>query len=572
MPQLEFKGKHNIYAHHLVTPYRELIPDNSKSLLPANQQPSQDGNLIIHGDNLHALKALLPRYAGRVNCIYIDPPYNTGNEQWCYNDNVNSPLMQRWITENGAVEREDPERHDKWLCMLWPRLHLLRELLAEDGVIFISIDDNEQHHLRMIMDEIFGEENYLNYFVWVNNLKGRQISKSGAAATHEFILAYTKDIERVQSWNPIAIKKARDLMPDSYKMQEYEIMRDKIGEFVIKNELHNTNSEFNEKTRPNLVFKIHYNSKTEEIRFTDAHDNTTYDGFTVIPPKNINGSGHRFHAWRWSREKIIAESHGLYFEKRDNEYRIYTKIRDFGVTNLKDIITNINGGNSVLKALKIDFPNSKPTDLIKLLVDTVSSKNALILDSFAGSGTTAQAVLELNQEDGGNRRFILVECEDYANSITAERVRRVIRGVPSAKNHRLQKGLGGHFTYCTLGNEISAHAMLFENKLPTYEALARYVVYTAIGTPATDVHQRNNWLCWEDDRYAIYLIYKPDQAFMLSKASKLTFEMAEQIHRTHKSKKSVLVFADGKYMSQKDITKFNITFCQLPWAIHRVAG
>ena len=162
MPTLDFKGKQHIYAHHLTVPYRPLAPDADRSSDPAGADPGSgtgaDGNLIIHGDNLHALKALLPRYAGRVKCIYIDPPYNTGNEGWVYNDKVNSPLMKAWLKENGPVDGEDLERHDKWLCMMWPRLHLLKELLADDGAIFVSIDDNEQHHLRMLMDEIFGED------------------------------------------------------------------------------------------------------------------------------------------------------------------------------------------------------------------------------------------------------------------------------------------------------------------------------------------------------------------------------------------------------------------------------
>ena len=160
MPTLEFKGKQHIYAHHLTVPYRPLVPDPAKSLNPAGA----DDNLIIHGDNLHALKGLLPRYAGRVKCIYIDPPYNTGNEGWAYNDKVNSPLMKEWLHQ--TVDSEDLERHDKWLCMMWPRLQLLKELLADDGVIFISIDDNEQHHLRMLIDEVFGETNFIASFVW----------------------------------------------------------------------------------------------------------------------------------------------------------------------------------------------------------------------------------------------------------------------------------------------------------------------------------------------------------------------------------------------------------------------
>ena len=149
MPSLDFKGKQFVYTHHLTVPFRELVVDAKKSL-PAKGKPSMDDNLFIHGDNLHALKALLPRYAGKVKCIYIDPPYNTGNEGWCYNDNVRSPLMQEWVKHGNPVEREDMERHDKWLSMMWPRLNLLKELLSSEGLIFISIDDNEGHHIRAV--------------------------------------------------------------------------------------------------------------------------------------------------------------------------------------------------------------------------------------------------------------------------------------------------------------------------------------------------------------------------------------------------------------------------------------
>ena len=150
---LDFDGKSAVYAHHQTIPIRPLVPDKSKSISPP--PPSGDDNLIIHGDNLHALKSLLPRYAGRVDCIYIDPPYNTGNEGWVYNDNVNSPMMRKWLKNAEEVDDEDLERHDKWMCMMWPRLQLLKELLADDGVIFISIDQNELHHLRVLMDDIF---------------------------------------------------------------------------------------------------------------------------------------------------------------------------------------------------------------------------------------------------------------------------------------------------------------------------------------------------------------------------------------------------------------------------------
>ncbi len=167
MPSLEFKGKQFVYAHHLSVPFRQLDVVADKSLPKDGAARSMDDNLIIHGDNLHALKALLPQYAGKVKCIYIDPPYNTGNEGWCYNDKVNSPLMQEWLKDSAnPVDKEDLERHDKWLCMMWPRLQLLRELLSDDGVIFVSIDDNEVHNLRAMLDEVFGCSNFISEIVW----------------------------------------------------------------------------------------------------------------------------------------------------------------------------------------------------------------------------------------------------------------------------------------------------------------------------------------------------------------------------------------------------------------------
>ena len=184
MPILDFEGKEIIHSYHYSVPHRPLLPDESRSLNPAGA----DDNLIIHGDNLHALKALLPQYGGRVKCIYIDPPYNTGNEGWAYNDKVNSPLMKGWL--NKTVGTDDLDRHDKWLCMMWPRLQLLKELLADDGVIFVSIDDNEQHHLRMLMDDVFGEGEFLAEFVWKSRQNRDNRNITGASIDHEYILCY----------------------------------------------------------------------------------------------------------------------------------------------------------------------------------------------------------------------------------------------------------------------------------------------------------------------------------------------------------------------------------------------
>ncbi|EQD59335.1 adenine specific DNA methylase, partial [mine drainage metagenome] len=149
MPEIVFKGKEYVYNHHLTVPYRPLLEHADKGIGPADLA----GNLVIHGDNLHALKSLLPRHAGKVDLVFIDPPYNTGNEGWCYSDSVNSPIMKEWLSSN-PVDADDMLRHDKWLCMMWPRLVLLRELLSERGSIWITLDDNEVHRARMVLDEI----------------------------------------------------------------------------------------------------------------------------------------------------------------------------------------------------------------------------------------------------------------------------------------------------------------------------------------------------------------------------------------------------------------------------------
>lgn len=368
-------------------------------------------NLIIKGNNLLALHSLKKRFAGRVKLIYIDPPYNTGNDEFKYNDAFN---------------------HSSWLAFLKNRLEIARKLLKEDGLIFVSIDDNELHYLKVLMDEVFDRENYLNTFCWISNLKGRQISGKGAAKTYEYILVYAKD-KNSKNIGPfeISVEKAKALMPSSYKGFNYEIQSDKSGTFILKNELYNTNSSFNEETRPNLVFNIHYNFKTEEVKFSDVDQDVDYEGFIKIPPKKNNDGVHRFHAWRWNKDKILNEVDNLEFVKTKDGAKIFTKIREYDATNLKDIITDITTtkGTHDIKALfdgKKYFNYPKPVDLIKIFVSQTGSED-IILDFFSGSGTTAQAVLELNKEDGGNRQFILCEQLDYVDTVTVPRVKNVIK-------------------------------------------------------------------------------------------------------------------------------------------------
>ena len=536
MPTLDFKGKQHIYAHHLTVPYRPLVPDVTRSL----HSTGADDNLIIHGDNLHALKALLPRYAGRVKCIYIDPPYNTGNECWVYNDNVNSPLMQEWLRHHGSVDGEDLERHDKWLCMMWPRLHLLRELLSEDGVIFISIDDNEQHHLRMLMDEIFGEGNFVANIVW-HHRKSSQ-NDIDVSLSHNHILCYA--LERSSfSFNAGDVDESGFANPDN----------DPRGPWT-----------------------------DDPMDAPDIRENLTYEiinpntGKSYLPP-----SGRH---WRFSKDKydVALKDNRIVFGKRGKSApkykRFLSEAREKGKnisTIWSDVGTATNGTKELLQIFgrEQSFTTPKPTDLVEKVIRVSMGRDDIILDSFAGSGTTAHAVLALNKKDGSNRKFILVECEDYADTITAERVRRVVNGVPNARDAALREGLGGSFTYHTLGEPIDAEGMLTGAALPSYSALASYLLHTASGSsaPTVALERRNDdGLFYSTDSTDYYLLYEPSLDWLRSKAAVLNKEQAERIAAAScQDGHRAIVFAVDQYMGQRRLTGMNITFCRLPYEMYQ---
>ncbi len=610
MPTLDFKGKQVVYAHHLSVPYRTLELNRKKSCF--TKDGSEEGNLIIHGDNLHALKALLPRYAGRVNCIYIDPPYNTGNEGWMYNDNVNSDIMKRWLQENGEVDREDPERHDKWLCMMWPRLQLLRELLAEDGVIFISIDDNEQHRLRLLMDEIFGEENFVTNVIWQKKYSPANDAKY-LSDNHDFVVCYARNKsdngdngERASAWQ-------RNLLPRTEKANSHYRDDDNDGRGPWRS------SDLSVKT---------YAAKYD---YPIVNPDT---GQEYLPPEG--------RCWVTSREQMQTwiDDNRIFFPPGGRSVprmkRYLSEVQQ-GIVPLTiwtyDEVGHTDGARKLIKEIFSDrqqpFDNPKALGLLQRIITIAADKNATILDSFAGSGTTAHAALALNKQDGGKRRFILVECEDYADSITAERTRRIIEGYKftGAKKtelvrekitwSKLQKadrlieqveeveqlnaryydtikkevkngelivtggkaitekvsGLGGGFGYYTLGEELNIENLITGKSIPDYDSLARHVTYTATGVTLEKIKSGKDYLFGETEDYCLYMIYRPDLTFLRSAESALTLSLAERIGNTAQQKhKTALVFAPWKFVSQKDLSKQKITFCQLPYAIHRLLG
>ncbi len=532
MPTLDFKGKQIVYSHHLTVPSRVLDTDAKKSLPPKGKKPSLDDNLIIHGDNLHALKALMPRYGGRVNCIYIDPPYNTGNEGWVYNDNVNSPMMKDWLENKNSVDGEDLERHDKWLCMMWPRLNLLRDLLAEDGVVFVSIDDNEQHNLRLIMNEIWGEENFVASIVRRRRKSQANLSKD-IAVIHEYLFVYRKsELFRVN-------KLIGEVNEDSYRNPD----NDPRGPYVTMPCTNKGGSIYKIVTPTGKSYR-------DEWRFKKSTFNSLLTDKKIVFPNKGNGKP------RYKLFLSEKKARGVL----PNSWWDNISSNQEATLELANILSKTDS-----------FSNPKPSQLIQTIVALATHKDAVILDSFAGSGTTAHAVLALNKEDGGSRKFILVECEDkIVNKITAERVRRVIKGIPKTKDESLKKGLGGSFTYCTLGDEVNAENMLTGKNLPNYETLAQHLYWTATGQSADKIRKSRgkDGFFFETKDRLFYLIYEPKPAFLRSGESALNSERADRIAKeAKKKKKTAVVFATHKFMGQKELTGMGIVFCGFPYGV-----
>ena len=482
---------------------------------------------------------MLPLYAGKIKCIYIDPPYNTGNEKWVYNDNVNSPMMQEWLGK--VVDREDLTRHDKWLCMMMPRLKLLRELMTDEGIIFASIDNNETHRLRMIMDEIFGEDNFIEELIWKKSYGGGAKSKH-IVNLHEYVLVYARNKEMQGEY----------ILPPAKSVLKYYKHQDKKYEVRGPYRLQPLATTSMDE-RPNLRYPI------------------SYEGEEIWPDKQ----------WQWSRERTMRalENEELVFRKAKGKWTVNYKqyLRDetgeergskpFSI--LEEAYTQ-QGTNEVAELLgsgkAFSFP--KPSALIAHLLRYSAQSGSVVLDCTAGSGTTAHAVLALNKEDGGNRKFILVECEDYADKITAERVRRVIKGVPGAKDENLKKGLGGTFSYFELGKPIELGSILSGNRLPNYMELARYIFYTSTGEEfdPKKLNEKKNFV-GESRNYKVYLFYEPDIEKLKNIA--LTLGRAKSIGKPGEKRR--LVFAPTKYLDQAHLDELRIDFAQLPFEIYELA-
>jgi DNA modification methylase len=449
MPTLNWIGKDAVVNHHHQVPFHLL-----KDVPELSIGDPGSGNLIVQGDNLVALKALLPYYAGQVKCIYIDPPYNTGNEGWIYNDNVNSPLIRDWLGKAVGKEAEDLSRHDKWLCMMYPRLALLRQFLSDDGVILVSLDEVELGVLKLVLDEIFGKTNALGTIVWNTRNTDNRI-KTHLSPDHEYILAYGKSAaSRIEG---------RIIDRSDFKNSD----NDPRGPYVTDPLTGKATAE----ARPNLHAYNIVQPGTNNLWKPDPAYGWITDeaGYKELleenriwwPPNPRSGKPRKKRFLSETKVRMPASSFW-------SEFKTFSGARD-----LDDIL-----GERVFA-----FP--KPVPVVHRVIDYCAPPGSIVLDSFAGSGTTAHAVLKQNAEDGGNRRFILVEIESkIARDITAERVKRVAQGYTNAKGENVE-GLGGGFRFCELGEPLfDEHGQI----KPTvrFADLARHVYFTEAGEPLPD--------------------------------------------------------------------------------------
>lgn len=585
MPTLTWIGKEKVVNHHLDVPYRVLEHQYTyagSGVNLAEEQP--DGNKIIRGDNLEALKALLPQYEGRIKCIYIDPPYNTGNEGWVYNDNVNDPKIRAWLGAVVGKEGEDLSRHDKWLCMMYPRLKLLQRLLAEDGVIFISIDDTEYANLKLVCDEIFGANCFVSNISWQRTYSTRNDSK-GIPAEVEHILVYSK----MAGWNPKLLPRTES-MDSKYKNpdNDYALWRSDNAYAA------------DAATHQGMVYaiqhpftgKILYPANGLHWRYKQSEMLDIMRGWCEYELKDLNDAPKRASVCGVSVNEVRKDVLAIVLaepleESRKKAQAVYERGQwpkyffsknGYGGIAKKTYLQSAKGRlpsnfwahtetghtDEAKKEQKnlfdgtVPFNTPKPVRLIERILQIAGDEDTLILDSFAGSGTTAHAVLNMNKADGGNRKFILVEMMDYAESITAERVRRVIDGYGEGK--KAVEGTGGSFGFYELGEPLLNPDHTLNESVST-DKIRQYIYFTETKTPMGADSPEEPYLLGKHINTAYYFYYEK---------KRLTTLNHKFLSAVGTPADSYVMYADLCALSADELERFHITFKKIPRDISKL--
>ena len=644
MPFLNWIGKDKILTHHVEVPFRVLehrYGYNGSN--PTSTVPTHGGNKIIHGDNLVALKALLSEYEGRVDCIYIDPPYNTGNEKWRYNDNVNDPHILKWLGEVVGAEGEDFTRHDKWLCMMYPRLVLLRQLLSDKGAIFISIDDNEVSRLRTICDDIFGSNCFKGDIIWHKTYSPRNDSK-GIPTETDHILVYSKSkewlpkrLERDESMDESYSNPDNDFAPwtssdpyapeaNTHQGMVYAVQNPFNGELIYP-----TNGRHWAIDQEDIKDSLNGWCEYELREIDDANRRAAICGVSIetvrsrvkaIMLKNTLEKSRKaaqdvLETGPWPRFYFTRNGKGGIRKKTyltAVEGKLITTFWDYSEVGHTDAATKelkaIFGGHS-------PFETPKPSTLIERIIQISTDEDSVVLDAFAGSGTTGHAVLSQNKKDKGNRKFVLVEMLDYAEDITAERLRRVISGYPyrgkiketlyerkltasnlpkvpkfleeanairetnigrytkiakpTVKNNAIvvigemiidgeMPGLGGDFDFYELGEKLFTETHTLNENIGV-DKIREYIYYS-------ETHQHLNRPRSEEHPYLLDYYDGTGYFFYYEQNRKTTLSMETLSIVPHKADHYV-IYADVCTISKEQLANLNISFKKIPRDINR---
>ena len=583
MPTLDWIGKNKVVNHHLDVPYCVLNREYSYDEFGQHKNDNGSKNMIIHGDNLLALKSLLPQYEGRIKCIYIDPPYNTGNEGWIYNDNVNDPRIKNWLGEVVGKEGEDLSRHDKWLCMMYPRLKLLQKLLSNDGVIFISIDDIEYANLKLICDEIFGATCFVSNISWQRTYSTRNDSK-GIVNEVEHLIVYSKNsgwmpnkLPRTDKMNARFKNPDNDITPwtssDAFALDAvmhqgmvYAIQHPFTGKMIYP-----TNGRHWRYQQDEMLRQM---SEWCPYELRNLHDEKERAKCCGIPVDEVRPDVYGI-VLKNSLEESYLKACEIY--KRGRWPKFYLTSGGKGGIRRKTYLENVGGvpptnlweyskvghtdeASKVLKAIfggKTTFDTPKPYRLIEFILKIASNPDDIILDSFAGSGTTAHAVLNMNKIDGGHRKFILVELGDYADSITAERVKRVIKGYGEYK--KTVNGTGGNFSYYELGLPVFDGERL--NSAVDEKEIRKYIYFSETRQELEKEKMDEPAYMGTYMNVAYYFNYKKGDITSLNR----TF-----LHTIRTKAEGYVIYADSCTLSERELEKWNIIFKKIPRDISRV--
>jgi adenine-specific DNA-methyltransferase len=518
MPVLDWIGKKAVINHHCSVPYRLIHCDKDKSV-----GDPDSGNLLVQGDNLEALKALLPYYAGKVKCIYIDPPYNTGEQTWVYNDNVNSNEIKIWLGKTVGKETEDLSRHDKWLCMMYPRLRLLKDFLDFDGVIFVSIDDEEVTSLRIIMNEIFGKEKFIGQFVWKSRQNKDNRNITGASIDHEYVLTYGKSL------------RGDGRKEDQFKNPD----NDPRGPWSSGNMVGIATKE----NRPNLHYNlihpttgINYGCPKMGWRFDKKRMQSMIAENRILWPLNIEGR---------PRQKV-------FLNEFTNQYTGFSSIIGEGLFTK-------NGSKEIDEIFEERiFPFAKPNELIRSLIQQGCPNDGIIMDTFAGSGTTGQAVLDQSNSDGIKRNFILVEMDNFiAENITHKRLKKAA-----------EINISG-FRYCTLGEPLfDAEGHI--NPRVKFSSLAAHIYFCETGSPIPRRASTGSPLIGLFQGRAIYLLHDAEMMGVPSRraGNVLTLGRIKTLPLPDKQFKGPrIVYAEGCTVPDDRLASLGVTFKHIPYQI-----